>query len=325
MTTVYLAAGVDVAKRHLDLAVAGQPATRTHRYPNDAAGRRRLIDACRRHRVQCVAVEATGGYERALVAALHDARVPVAVVQPALIRHHAQAKRVLAKTDAIDAAMIGDYAQLHRPRLTPPEDENLRKTRAFSDRRDQLVEDRTRERNRLEACACEAIQTQLRASIERLGEQIATLDAQIKTLLNADTRRAGQCERLKAVPGVGDVCATVLTIHLPELGRVNRQQIAALAGLAPYNRDSGDRLGKRSIHAGRARVRTALYMATLTATRYNPAIRAMYQRLLAAGKAKKVALCACARKLLTHLNSLLAPLKAQALPGEKQKNRPHNA
>lgn len=316
MSTVYLVAGVDVSKHHLDLSLASDSSRRTRRLANDEAGHHQLIACCQQRGIALVAVESTGGYERRLVAALHAASIPVAVVQPALIRHHARAKRVLAKSDAIDAAMIADYAEQHRPRPTPPQDENRRKIRAFSNRRDQLIEDRVREQNRLEACDCEPIAAQLRDSIAQLNGQIAQLQEQIDRLIQADALLAGQHEQLKTVKGVGDVCATVLTIHLPELGRANRQQIAALAGLAPYDRDSGRYRGKRKVYGGRARVRVALYMAALTASRCNPMIRAMYQRLLAAGKAKKAALCACARKLLVHLNSLLAPSRPQPFRGK---------
>jgi transposase len=306
MPSVYHAAGVDVCKQHLDLAFAGQPPRRTRRLNNDDTGCRQIVAECRKHRVDCVAVESTGGYERRLITALHKAGVGVAVIQPSLVRHHARSKRVLAKNDAIDATMIADYAQQNRPRLTPPPDENRCRIRAFSDRRDQLVEDRVREHNRLEACACKAIATQLRASIRRLDKQIQQLEAQIQAMIQADEQLAQQCQTLKGIQGVGEVCATVLTAYLPELGRANRQQIAALVGLAPYDNDSGPKRGLRRVYAGRARVRRALYMAALTATRCNPRIRATYQHLLAAGKLKKVALCACARKLLVHLNSLLA-------------------
>jgi transposase len=323
MTAVYPTAGVDVSKRHLDLAFAGQNHRATRRFANDPAGRLALARACQGRDLACVAVEATGGYERALVAALHQAGLPVAIVQPGLVRHHAKAKRILAKTDAIDATVIADYAQQHRPRLTPAPDEKHLEIKAFSDRRDQLVQDRVREENRLEACACEPVVEQLKESIDRLNEQIAELEQRIKALIQADTKLAHQCQKLRQVKGVGEVCATVLAIHLPELGHANRQQIAALAGLAPYNHDSGGKRGKRKLYAGRARVRTALYMATLSAARFNPMIRETYQRLLAAGKPKKVALCACARKLLIKLNSLAAEQIRTAqrnqtmLPGEK--------
>lgn len=323
MSTVYPTAGVDVSKSYLDLAFADQPHRKTRRLPNDPAGRLALVQACLGRGLACIAVESTGGYERALVAALHDAQLPVAIVQPGLVRHHAKAKRVLAKTDAIDATVIADYAQHHRLRLTPTPDQKHLEIKAFSDRRDQLIQDRVREENRLEACACDAIITQLHASIDRLNQQIAQAEQHIETLIKADTKLARQSETLKQVKGVGEVCATVLSIHLPELGHANRQQIAALAGLAPYNHDSGNKRGKRKLYAGRARVRTALYMATLSAARYNPMIRATYQRLLAAGKPKKVALCACARKLLVKLNSLAAEqirlnnTTPNLLPGEK--------
>lgn len=316
MSSVYLAAGVDVSKHHLDLAFAGDAPRRTCRFDNDPAGRLQLIDACQAKDVDQVAVESTGGYERGLVAALQQAHLPVAVVQPLLIRHHARAKRVLAKNDAMDATMIADYAQQHRPRHTPMKDENRCKIRAFSDRRDQLIQDRVREENRLEACDCELIAEQLDASIKQLNQQIATLETQIDQFIQADAQLAAQREQLISVKGVGNVCATVLTIHLPELGRANRQQIAALAGLAPYDRDSGTRRGKRRVYGGRARVRTALYMATLAATRFNPVIRQAYQRLLANGKTKKVALCACARKLLVHLNAMIARNTSPAFRGK---------
>lgn len=317
MATVYRTAGVDVSKPHLDLAFAGHKPRQTKRFDNNPAGFHQLVQACQSQGVDLVAVESTGGYERALVAALHQAQIPVAVVQPSLIRHHARAKRVLAKNDAIDATMIADYAQQHRPRQTPVQDENRRKIRAFNDRRDQLVQDLVRESNRLEACDCDLIVEQLQKSIARLEQEIATLEQEIDELIRTDATLAAQYDTLQTVKGIGEVCATVLTIHLPELGRVNRQQIAALAGLAPYDHDSGNRRGKRRLYGGRARVRTALYMSTLAATRFNPIIRQTYQRLLANGKTKKVALCACARKLLVHLNAMIAQTHSTNLPGGK--------
>jgi len=322
MTSVYLTAGVDVSKHHLDLAFAGDPHHAAQRFNNDPDGRQALTRACQARDLACIAVESTGGYERALVTALQEGQLPVAVVQPSLVRHHARAKRVLAKTDAIDAAIIADYAQHHRPRLTPAPDQNHLEIKAFSDRRDQLIQDRVREENRLEACGCPPVAEQLRESIDRLNRQIAELEQRIDQLIQADTKLAHRCATLQEVKGVGKVCATVLTVHLPELGRANRQQIAALAGLAPYNHDSGNHRGKRRLYAGRARVRMALYMAALSAARYNPVIKTIYQRLVAAGKPKKVALCACARKLLVKLNSLIAEQhrsihpNPQGLPGE---------
>ena len=311
MSIVYRFAGVDVSKHHADLALPGQSARRTRRFSNQTQGHQQLVAACRHHEVTCVAVESTGGYERCLVAALHEANLAVAVVQPSLVRHHARAKRVLAKNDAIDATMIADFAQQHQPRLTLPAPENHRKIRAFSERRDQLIQDRVREENRLEACDCQAIAQQIQASIDQLKQHIATLQEQLDQLIETDEQLARRCQQFQSVKGIGAVCARVLTVYLPELGRANRQQITALAGLAPYDRDSGRRRGKRHIYGGRARVRAALYMAALSAVRYNDALRQTYQRLLEAGKAKKVALCACARKLLVHLNSLAARQEGQ--------------
>ena len=233
------------------------------------------------------------------------------------VRAFAHSEGIKAKTDPIDAVLIADYGLKYRPKPTPAQDHATAALRALSDRRDQLVEDRTRESNRLEACQCQEIISQLRQSIRRLERQIATFEAKIQKQIEGHAHLREKHRLLVEETGIGNVCATVLTVYLTELGCVNRQQIGALAGLAPYPRDSGEYRGKRRIYAGRARIRRALFMSALTAVKYNPVLREMYLRLLADGKKKKVALCACARKLLVYLNSKFAKHLSQPASGGK--------
>lgn len=307
MQPSYCAAGVDVSKAFLDVAWANQPkGQKVQRVPNTDRGCHRIGLQMKQQQVNLVAVESTGGYERRLVRCLQAMDVPVAVLQPSLVRHHAKASRVLAKTDAIDARLIADYAQAHRPVPRATHDVATAELRAISERRDQVVEDRTREKNRLEACDSKAIAAQIRRSITRLDKQVQTLDKQLDQAIKADALLASKNQMLQKVKGVGKGCASALLIYLPELGKANRQQIAALAGLAPYACESGARRKKRTIFGGRARLRKALYMSAMSATRSNEAIRPIYKRLVDAGKEKKVAQVACARKLLVYLNAMMA-------------------
>jgi transposase len=322
MQPSYRAAGVDVSKDSLDLAVFNHPKVR--HVPNDDQGCRMIGKWMKKEKIDLLAVEATGGYERRLVRCLQAMQIPVAVVQPSLVRHHAKAKRVLAKTDVIDAKMIADYAQHHQPRTAAAHDQAVVELRALSERRDQLIEDRVREQNRLEACDSKAVAKQLQQSIKRLQRQTEEIDEKIQQCIEKDAELAAKKQALMEVKGIGEVGASVLLIYLPELGSANRQQIAALAGLAPYARESGQTRKKRTIFGGRGRVREALYMCAGTAALWNLSIRPMYDRLIAAGKKAKIARIACARKLLVYLNSKLAKLAretqaalcAESGPGE---------
>jgi transposase len=295
--------GIDTGKKDLHL---GDTARCLQRFDNTAAGRRELVKRLRDMRPKLIAIEASGGYERPVVEALQDAGLPVAVVQPGCVRHFARSGKVLAKTDPIDAVVIARFAEAHRPEPTGKTPESVRKIRALRDRREQIVEDRVREQNRLETCPDRDMAKHIRRNIRRLTTQQQQLDQQIEQLIKDDEQLNAKAKVMTAVKGVGDKTASTLLAHMPELGTMGRQPIAALAGLAPHPQESGRWKGKRRIYGGRAPVRKALYMAAKSAAQHCPVLSVFYQRLRAAGKPYNVALIACARKILIHLNTLMA-------------------
>ena len=294
--------GIDISKATLDV-----DNMQKHLFTctNDAKDFQRIITACHESQAQIIAIEATGGYERELVNALLQADLPVAVVQPKCARHFALSTKTLAKTDKIDCRMLAQFAAATNPRLYEKPSENVQKLRALYDRRKQVIDDRVRETGRLEACPCTHVATRIQEHIKLLREEEATLQELIEACIKEDQDLHGKQQELLSTLGVGPQTATALLTHLPELGTVNRQHIAALAGIAPYDRSSGAWTGRSSIKGGRHEVRCALYMAALCATRHDPVIKVIYQRLVKKGKPKKVAIIACARKLLVHLNSML--------------------
>ena len=304
MTTTAVYIGIDVAKATIDVASCDQYLMQV---PNTTAGHAQVIQRLRQCSVAGIVVESTGIYAQALVCALAVAGLPVALVQPGRARHFARSIGLLAKTDVVDAQMLARFGKATTPRLFQPPSAVMEQLRAWSERRAQVIEDRVREQNRLEACRSAAVISELKASIRRLKKAEERLDERILTAINADPAVKNQYERLTSEYGVGQQVATVLLTRLPELGTVNRQQIAALAGLAPYDRSSGTANGKRAIYGGRADVRSMLYLAALSAVRCDDVLKATYQQLLARGKDKKLALIACARKLLVRLNALMAP------------------
>lgn len=293
--------GIDVAKEWLD--VAERPGGSVWRVPNDEAGIGELVERLAKRVPEVVVLEATGGMEARLLAAL-AALVPVAVVNPRQVRDFAKATGRLAKTDAIDAQVLAHFGEAVKPQPRPVPGEEARRLAALVARRRQVVEMLTMERNRRQTAA-----TAVRGSVE---EHIRWLERQLQDLDNDLTKAIGSSDLwrarddiLRSTPGVGSVSSVTLLASLPELGRLNRKEIAALVGVAPMNRDSGTLRGKRIVWGGRAQVRAVLYMAALVGTRHNPVLRAFYQRLLAAGKPKKVALTACMRKLLVTLNAMV--------------------
>ena len=294
--------GIDVSKNTLDVAVGEQGDFWS--VPNDPAGIRTLLERLRPLTVARVIVEATGGLELPVVAELYAAPLPVALTNPARVREFAKSIGQLAKTDKMDARLLARFGQAVQPplyRLATPEEQHL------SDlllRRHQLIEMRTAEHNRL-GTARAPVRPHIEKHLDWLAQAMADLDTEIGDFMRQTPLWQRQDELLRSVPGVGRITAYTLLADLPELGTLNRKQIAALVGVAPLNHDSGRRRGKRRTHGGRTTVRNVLYMATLTATRVNPVIQAFYQRLLKAGKEKKVALTACMRKLLTILNAML--------------------
>ncbi len=300
--------GIDVSKGQLEVAI-GQSLVGS--FDNTSAGITRLRSRLPRE-VSLVVIEATGCYSALAARELTAAGYRVAVVQPGRVRQYARSQGLLAKTDGIDARIIAQYGE-HSPGLrTYQEPPAVRqRLRALVDRRDQVVEDRVREENRLEACTDDLVRKSLRASVARLRRQAATLERQIKQVIAADHDLTTQADILTSQRGVGSLTAAHLMAHLPELGHVNRQEIAALAGVAPYNRDSGQYRGSRSIFGGRQRVRTAMHMAAITAMRSDHAMTSVYQRLIERGKPVKVAIVAIIRKMLMKLNTLVAAHRQQ--------------
>lgn len=302
MSDVPCFVGIDVAKAQLDIAV--RPSGERWAVPNDADGVVTLVDRLQALHPTLMVLEATGGLERVATAALATAGLPVVVVNPRQARDCARATGQLAKTDALDARALAHCADVIRPTPRPLPDAQTQELRALLGRRQQLIGMRTAEQHRLAGTRGRLTQD-IEAPIAWLKARIATLDDDLETLLRASPLWRENDDLLQSVPGIGPVCARTLLLELPELGTLTRQQIAALVGVAPLNCDSGTLRGRRIIWGGRAHVRTVLYMGTLVATRFNPRIKAFYQRLLAAGKVKKVALTACMHKLLTILNAML--------------------
>lgn len=295
--------GIDVAKATLELAFSGDEAV--HSVPNTPDGHARILAWLHQQAPRLIVLEATGRYEAPLVAALAAAGLPVVVVNPRQVRDFARAIGQLAKTDALDARLLARFALAVRPEIRPLPDPPTRQLQELLARRSQLVQMRTAEAHRLAAASARPVHQSLKAVLKVIERQLAQLDDELDRRIRDCPLWQETTDLLTSVPGVGNQTARTLIAGLPELGQVSRQQIAALAGVAPLNRDSGQFRGQRTIGGGRAAVRRALYMAALVATRYNPLIKAFYARLLAAGKKKKVALVACMHKLLTILNAML--------------------
>ena len=313
--------GIDVAKHWLDVATRPERDEWRWRVPNTDAGVALLVERLRALAPGVIVVEATGGREVAAVAALAEAGLPVAVVNPRMVRDFAKAVGRLAKTDALDARVLAHFGQAVRPAARPLPDADARALAAVLARRRQVVAMLTAERQRLDtagaaAPAAPAVSKRIRAHVAWLERELAELDDDLRQAIQASPAWREKDDLLRSVPGVGPAVATSLLAELPELGTLDRKRIAALVGVAPLNRDSGTVRGRRVVWGGRARVRAALYMAALVATRHNPTVRAFYARLLAAGKPKKVALTACIHKLLLILNAVLAhrsPWRADSL------------
>jgi transposase len=314
--------GMDVAKAQLDIAV--RPCGERWAVPHDAGGVVTLVERLPVLHPTLMVLEATGGLERAATAASATAGVPVVVVTPRQARDFARATGPLAKTDALDARALAHFADVMRPTPRPLPDTQTQELRALLGRRQPLMVMRTAEQNRL-AGTSERLAKDIAAHIPWRNDRLATLDDDLETLLRASPLWRENDDLLQSAPGIGPVCARTLLLELPELGSLKRQQIAALVGVAPLNCDSGTLRGRRTIWGGRAHVRTVLSMGTLVATRDNPRITAFYERLLAAGKVKKVALTACMHKLLTILNAMLkhrTPWQSQEVQGYKRDKAP---
>jgi transposase len=296
--------GADIAKLTLDLACP--QLTVPASLANTPAGHRTLIKILAQSPAPVhVVCEATGPYHQAFVDALHEAAIAVSVLNPRLPRDFARSRGDLAKTDAIDARLLADYGRLLQPAPTPRPDRRMVHLDGLVTRRAQLVEDRAREVVRLGQTSCAPAVASLKSHVRHLDGQIEKLEALMAERVQSHPVLAAKVARLVAVKGVAVLTASALLATLPELGTLSKTEVTALAGLAPFNRDSGAFRGTRSIRGGRAEVRRILFMPALSASICNPILKALYQRLRAAGKPHKVALTAVMRKLLIHLNSLL--------------------
>jgi transposase len=295
-------AGVDVAKAQLDLALG--PTGEVERFTNNEEGVSALIERLVRWQPTLVVMEATGGLEMLLAASGRAAGLPLAVVNARQVRDFAKATGRLAKTDRLDAQVLAQFAQAVRPEARPGRTADEQELAELLARRQQLVAMRAQERTRL-AMASSRQRESLQEHITWLSERITRLDAELNQRVRTSDSWQTQIDLLRSAPGVGPVTGLVLLSHLPELGRLNRREIAALVGLAPFNRDSGFQRGRRMIWGGRAEVRSILYMATLAATRGDNPIASFHRRLVAKGKPAKVALTAAMRKLLTILNAMM--------------------
>jgi transposase len=314
MSSASVCVGLDVAKLTLDVAV--RPTGETWSVPNDEAGVGQLVTRLRTLGATLIVCEATGGYEYLAVTALVAAGLPIVVANPRQVRDFARGTGQLAKTDALDAAILALFAERVHPTPRALPNEAARLLDALLTRRRQLLEMLTAEKNRL-GMAPRALHRGLRQHIRWLERQVDDVTTELTALIEASPAWQVKHNVLQSVPGVGPIVSAVLVGELPELGTLTHKQIAALVGVAPLARDSGQWRGKRFIWGGRAPVRTALFLAALCGRRWNPALRPFYERLIAAGKPKKVALIACARKLLTILNAMVrdnAHWRAPALP-----------
>lgn len=295
--------GIDVAKATLDLHLL--PAGQSHSLPNTAPGHEQLRKLLPRPTSCLIVLEATGGYEREVVADLTDAGFRVAVINPKRARDFAKALGLVAKTDRIDARVLALFAEKVQPAPLEKTPEKQAEIQQLVARRRQLIDLRTQESNRWDVTRAKLARKSIQAVLNTLEAQVRDIERAIEALVESDDDWHSKAQLIQSVPGLGPVTATTVVADVPELGKLNRQQISALVGLAPYNRDSGTQKGKRSISGGRKSVRSVLYMAALAAKRFNPVIKAFAYRLAQHGKPFKVILTACMRKLLVILNSII--------------------
>lgn len=294
--------GIDVAKDKLDVAMWGEKGC--PELSNSKRGIAKLVKQMLVLGPKLIVVEATGGYEEAVVMAMFEAGLPVALVSPQRVRQYARAKGLLAKTDRIDAQVLADFGKKLQPRLFVGKSEERRRLSALLGRRKQLNEMLQAEKNRQRSQDLK-LQQSLKRSIRFLETELGAMDREIEKFLQEHQELEDQEKLLRSAKSIGRVTAATLLADLPELGQLDRKEIAALVGVAPMNRDSGTKRGHRKTQGGRPEVRSALYMAALTGIRYNPILKAQYEHLVKRGKEKKVAITACMRKMLTILNAMM--------------------
>ncbi len=303
--------GVDVGKSKLDIVL--HPLDLHFQIPNDEESILKVVHVLKKRNIERIVVEATGRYEHAFVFACDQANLPIVVVNPISIRRYAQAIGVLAKTDKIDASVIARFAATIQPEIKPIPDKQSRLIKDLLIRRSQLLEMQTMEKNRLQILP-KALHRSIKTLLRSLETQIKTITKQIDEAVMQVKHWRTKTEILTSVPGVGKVLAYTLLSELPELGKLNRKEIAALVGVAPMNHDSGSWNGKRRIRGGRHRIRTVMFMAMLSSIQCNPVFKRFYEHLKAQGKLPKVAIIACMRKLIVVLNTML---KNETRWGEK--------
>lgn len=295
--------GIDVSKKQLDVAI--RPGNDFFRVANDDLGIAALVQRLVSLQPQLILLEASGGFETLAAASLRQADLPAQIINPRQVRRFADSTGRLAKTDKIDAGVLAHFAEVLKPPLRPWPEAQQQELAALMTRRRQLVEMVVMEKNRLGTAWSPKVRKSLQVHLQALQEQLKELEQDLDDFIRRSPLYLAKDQLLQTVPGVGALTSQSLLAWLPELGTLNRKQIAALVGVAPFNRDSGQMRGRRTVWGGRKQVRPSLYMATIAACRFNPAIQHFYQRLLQAGKRKKVAITACMRKLLTILNAVL--------------------
>lgn len=303
MTTNDCFIGIDISKQQLDVFCTHPE--QSHSFANDDQGRKNLVRLAQSLRPTRLILEATGGLERALAAELAAASLPVVVVNPRQTRDFARSIGVLAKTDKIDAQVLAAFGKAVRPEVRSLAEPDRIMLADRLTRRQQLVSMLTMEKTRLHQCADKMVAADIKATIAWLEKRLKRIDQELQGQIERSGIWKTTCDLLGSVKGIGTISKMTMIASLPELGRLNRKEIAALVGVAPFNRDSGTMRGKRCIWGGRADVRKVLYMAALTAVRYHPALKAFYERLRAKGKPTKVALIAAERKLLTIMNAVV--------------------
>lgn len=299
--------GIDVAKKHLDVHILPDGVNFT--VTRDGTGLDQLVERLRLVPPVLVVLEATGGYEKVVLATLAGAGLPVLAVNPRQIRDFARACGRLAKTDRLDAAVIARFAERIRPELRPLPDPAAQALGEIAARRRQIIEMISAESMRLKQSSSRKVQRGIKTHLEWLQQELTSIDNDLDSTIAESTAWSHNEKLLDSVPGVGKNTARTLLVSLPELGTLDRRRIAALVGVAPVNHDSGQHRGQRHIRGGRSIVRSAIFMAAWVGTRCNPVLKAFYQRLIAAGKPRKVALVACMHKLLTILNALIRDQK----------------
>jgi transposase len=295
--------GIDVSKKQLDVAI--RPGEDFFRVTNDDLGFANLVQRLVDLKPRLILLEASGGFETLAAASLRQADLPAQIINPRQVREFARSTGKLAKTDKIDASVLAHFAQLLQPPLRPWPETQQQELSALMTRRRQLVEMVVMEKNRLGTAWSPKVRKSLQVHLQALQEQLKELEQDLDDFIRRSPLYLEKDQLLQSVPGVGPLTSQSLMAWLPELGILNRKQIAALVGVAPFNRDSGQMRGRRTVWGGRKQLRPTLYMATISACRFNPVIQEFYQRLLHAGKRKKVAITACMRKLLTILNAVL--------------------